>query len=234
LAALTPREFAERILIGKLRAKAVLVGDNFRFGSKQAGDTRMLTELGEELGFRTEVIEAVTTRGVVVSSSAIRHFLREGDVRRAQRLLGYPYSLSGEIVSGRGIGRKETVPTLNLNPAPFEAADRLIPAQGVYITETTDLSSDLSNPTGRTWPSVTNIGTRPTFDGGGVSIETYLLEPLEGATPTRIRLEFRARLRAEGKFPNPEALKAQILADVQRAQAYWRRAKRWVKPDLDA
>lgn len=230
LAALSPREFAEKVLVGKLQAKAVLVGDNFRFGAKQAGDTKMLTDLGEELGFRTEVIEAVTTRGVIVSSSAIRHFLREGDVRRAQRLLGYPYSLSGEIISGQGIGRKQTVPTLNLDPAPFEAADRLIPAQGVYVTETTDLSSE----GGRTWPSITNIGTRPTFDGAGVSIETYLLEALEGATPTRIRLEFRARLRAEEKFPNPEALKAQILADVRRAQAYWRRAKRWVKPDLDA
>lgn len=230
LAALSPREFAERVLIGKLKAKAVLVGDNFRFGARQAGDTRMLTELGEELGFRTEVIEAVTTRGVTVSSSAIRHFLRDGDVRRAHRLLGYPYSLSGEIVPGQGIGRKVTVPTLNLNPAPFEADDRLIPAQGVYVTETTDLTND----GGRTWPSITNIGTRPTFEGAGASIETYLLEPLEGATPTRIRLEFRARLRAEEKFPNPEALKAQIMADVQRAQAYWRRAKRWVKPDLDA
>lgn len=230
LAALSPREFAEQVLVGKLQAKAVLVGDNFRFGSKQAGDTRTLQALGEELGFRTELIEAVSTRGVSVSSSVIRQLLREGEVRRAQRLLGYPYSLSGEIIAGQGIGRKQTVPTLNLDPAPLEAAERLIPAQGVYITETTDLSTEA----GRTWPSVSNIGTRPTFDGAGVSIETYLLEPLEGATPTRIRLEFRARLRAEEKFPNPEALKAQILADVQRAQAYWRRAKRWVKPDLDA
>jgi riboflavin kinase/FMN adenylyltransferase len=230
LAALSPEEFATSVLMAKLRAKAVLVGDNFRFGAKQAGDTRVLRELGARLGFRTEVVESVTTRGVAVSSSAIRHMLREGDVRRAQRLLGYPYSLSGEIVSGQGIGHKQTVPTLNLDPTPLEAAERIIPAHGVYVTETTDLSMD----GGRTWPSITNIGTRPTFDGAGLSIETYLLEPLPGPSPTRIRLEFRARLRAERKFPNPEALKAQILADVQRAQAYWRRVSRWVKPDLDA
>jgi riboflavin kinase/FMN adenylyltransferase len=227
LAAMSPREFAEGVLVKRLRAKAVLVGENFRFGHKQSGDKETLRELGLELGFRVEIVEGVTTHGGVVSSSAIRKLLGEGDVSRAQRLLGYPYSLAGEIVSGQGIGRRQTVPTLNLDPAPLLAAERLIPAHGVYITETEDFS-------GRTWPSITNIGTRPTFNGEGMTIETFLLETLEGDAPTRIRLEFRARVRGEQKFPNPEALKAQILADAGRAKAYWRRVERWVRPNLDA
>ncbi|MDX2268642.1 MAG: bifunctional riboflavin kinase/FAD synthetase [Bryobacter sp.] len=232
LASLTPEEFARQILVGALRARAVLVGDNFRFGHKQSGNTTTLKSLGNQLGFRVEIIEAVSTYGSLVSSSAIRQLLAEGEVSRAQRLLGYPYSLAGEIVAGQGIGRRETVPTLNMDPAPLAAADRLIPAPGVYITETTDLSAQA--PEGRTWPSITNIGTRPTFNGESLSIETYLLEALEGASPTRMRVEFRQRVRAERKFPNPEALKAQIMADVARARAYWRRVARWVRPNLDA
>ncbi len=232
LASLGPREFAQRILADKLAAKAVLVGDNFRFGHKQSGDIALLRALGEELGFVTEIVEGVATHGTLVSSSAIRNLLREGDVARAHRLLGYAYSLSGAIIPGQGIGKVQTVPTLNLDPAPLLEEGRMLPAHGVYITETQDLTGN--HPGGAIWPSITNIGTRPTFGGDSLSMETYLLEPLTGDTPTQIRLEFRARIRAERKFPNPEELKQQILADVGRARAYWRRVSRWVRPSLDA
>jgi riboflavin kinase/FMN adenylyltransferase len=232
LAAFSAEDFVRRILVEKLRAGAVLVGDNFRFGHKQSGGIDTLRSLGDSLGFRVEIIEAVSTYGRTVSSSAIRNLLLEGDVAQARRLLGYPYSLSGEIVPGQGIGRRETVPTLNLNPEPLYAVDRLVPAAGVYITETTEIGGTPEEA--RTWPSITNIGVRPTFGGESLSIETYLLEPLTGASPSRIRLEFLRRVRAEQKFPNPEELKAQILSDVSRARAYWRRVGRWVRPTLDA
>jgi riboflavin kinase / FMN adenylyltransferase len=134
-------------------------------------------------------------------------------------LLERPYAVSGEIVRGFGIGSKQTVPTLNLRT---EA--QVLPARGVYITRTTDPAS------ARQWNSITNIGYRPTFGdtcGGDdtLSIETFLLDPLEGATPERIRLEFLRRVRDERKFESPEALKVQILRDVGRAKAYFRRVR---------
>jgi riboflavin kinase/FMN adenylyltransferase len=127
-------------------------------------------------------------------------------------MLGRPYSLSGAVVSGHGIGSRQTVPTLNLD-TPAE----LLPAHGVYITRTRDLDA------ARHWNSITNIGLRPTFAGDSLTIETFLLDPFDGHTPARIEVQFLRRVREERKFPSPEALKAQILSDVSRAQTYFRR-----------
>jgi riboflavin kinase/FMN adenylyltransferase len=210
LAQLSPEEFVKRILVDALGVKAATIGDNFRFGHKQAGDTKLLEELGQSFGFSTEVVPAVTIRGMAVSSSQIRRLIEAGDVSRACRLLERPYSIEGDVVHGHGIGSKQTVPTLNL-----ATRAEVLPAVGVYVTRTHEGE--------RSWPSVTNIGYRPTFGGSELSIETFLLAPLEGGTPQRIRIEFLRRLRDEKKFDSPEALKAQILRDVRRAQAYFRR-----------
>lgn len=211
VAQIAPEAFVRDVLVRSLDAKAVLVGDNFRFGHKHAGDTRLLRELGAELGFSVEVIPAVSLRGAVVSSSQIRRLVEGGDVSRACRMLQRPFALEGEIVHGHGIGAKQTVPTLNLSTAA-----QVMPATGVYITKTHD-------PAGHLWPSVTNVGFRPTFGGHELSVETFLLAPLEGPPPHRIRLDFLRRLRDEKKFSSPEELKAQILRDVHRAQEYFRR-----------
>ncbi len=216
LAKLTPEEFATRFLRDGLGAKCVIVGENFRFGCKQAGDTMTLKELGARLGFDVRLLETVRWRGRRVSSGEVRKLVASGEVGIAGRLLERTYSISGDIVQGHGIGSKQTVPTLNLRT---EA--QVIPARGVYITRTADLVG------ARKWNSITNIGYRPTFaDDEALSIETFLLDPLEGATPGRIRLEFLRRVRDERKFESPEALKAQILRDVGRAKAYFRRVKR--------
>lgn len=227
LAALSASEFLRRVLAGKLEAKAVLVGDNFRFGHKAAGNTGFLKEMAPKLGYEVEITEAVTTRGRVVSSTVIRELLAQGRAGLANRLLGYEFCLEGNVVSGYGIGHKQTVPTLNLDVKPLVAGERVIPRAGVYVTQTQDLND------GRTWPSITNIGYRPTFGGTELSIETYLLEALTGESPARIRVDFRAWIREERKFENPEELKAQILRDVGRAQAYWRRRARWTRPAQD-
>lgn len=211
LAQLTPEQFVSEILVDVLGAKAVLVGDNFRFGHKQAGDTGLLREIGARLGFAVEVIPAVTMRRTGVSSSGIRRLIEAGDVSRAGRMLQKPFALEGDVVHGHGIGSKQTVPTLNL-----ATAAELLPALGVYITRTRDRG-------GRKWPSVTNVGYRPTFGGTDLAVETFLLSPLEGETPHQIRVEFLRRLREEKKFESPAELKAQILRDVRRAQAYFRR-----------
>ncbi len=212
VARLTPEEFVERVVVGQLHARIVMVGDNFRFGHKQAGDIKTLTELGVRFEFQTHVVDAVRRRGRVVSSSEIRRLIEHGDVAMAGRLLERPYDLTGDVVSGHGIGSKETVPTLNLS-TPAE----VIPANGVYITRTRDVE------TGDLWNSITNVGTRPTFDGDSLTIETFLLSSFEGLTPGRISVEFFRRVRPEQKFESAGALKQQILRDVGRAQTFFRR-----------
>ena len=218
VAALTPEEFVGQLVVDRLGAKAVLVGENFRFGHQQAGNVQVLAALGQRLGFETEVVPIATCRGRLASSSGIREAIQAGRVALAARLLQHPYGIEGEVVKGHGVGAKQTVPTLNL------ATDaEVLPARGVYLTRTWDTMS------GRTWNSITNIGYRPTFgDTEELSIETFLLEPLEGAPPRRIRVEFLCRVRDERKFATPEALKAQILRDVRVAQNYFRRARSWV------
>jgi riboflavin kinase/FMN adenylyltransferase len=216
IARLEPEEFVSRIVARKLGARAVLVGHNFRFGHGQHGNTEVLRQLGERYGFCTEIVPAVRLRGQLVSSSAIRQWVEAGQVARAARLLERCYSLEGDVVPGHGIGSKRTVPTLNLAPTTD-----VWPARGVYITRT----HDLENP--RSWPSVTNIGVRPTFGGDDrPSIETFLLDSLKDPAPRRIRVEFLHRLRDERRFDSPEALKEQILRDVARTHTYFRRLAR--------
>jgi riboflavin kinase / FMN adenylyltransferase len=210
VAALTPEEFVREILVDKLGARAVLVGANFRFGKRAAGDAAMLEQLGERYSFETDILAPVIWRKRVISSSEIRRLIEAGDVSTACRMLGRPHSLQGAVVRGEGIGSKQTVPTLNL-----DTKAEVVPGNGVYVTRT--------RAGEREWPSITNIGYRPTFDGQHRTIETYLLSALDGPSPEEISVEFLRRVRDERKFESPEALKAQILRDVDRAQTYFRR-----------
>jgi riboflavin kinase/FMN adenylyltransferase len=217
VAHLTPEQFVERVLVRKLGVRAVVLGHDFCFGYKQAGNLRVLGELGRKYGFTTEEVKAVTVRGRLVSSTGLRQLIEAGRVSQAARLLERPYALEGDVVAGHGVGSKQTVPTLNL-----AANTEVLPATGVYVTRTHDLDDR------RAWPSVTNVGYRPTFgDSREISIETFLLEPLDGATPRHIRVEFLWRVRDERHFPDAQVLKQQILRDVGVAQAYFRRVKKW-------
>jgi riboflavin kinase/FMN adenylyltransferase len=220
LAALSPDEFVRQLLVERLDTRAVLVGENFCFGRNQSGNTAVLRALGEKLGFTVEIVDAVACRGRLVSSSAIRDLIRRGDVATAARYLKRPYALEGEVVSGRGVGSRQTVPTLNLaTPAA------VIPASGVYLTRTRDLGG------GRRWDSLTNVGYRPTFgESGELSIETYLLGDFSGDTPGRIAVEFLKRVREERRFGSPEELKARIGQDAAIATRFFRRLKEWVRP----
>ncbi len=218
VAHLTPEEFARDVLVKALGVRAALVGANFRFGHEHEGDTTRLEALGRMYGFSIEVIPTIGLRGRTISSSAIRRLIQEGAVALAARLLERPHFLEGAVVPGYGVGSKQTVPTLNLR-----TESEVLPAGGVYITRTFDAAG------GRHWPSVTNIGYRPTFEGAELTVETFLLAPLIGPDPERIRVEFLERLREERKFPDSASLKAQILRDVGRAMRYFRRAERWVR-----
>ena len=212
---LSAEQFVAEVLTARLSARAIVVGENFRFGRDHRGDTRLLVSLGERYGYRAEVVPGLRMRGRLVSSSEVRRMIEAGRVSLAARMLGRVYTLDGVVVPGRGIGSRQTVPTLNLAPAA-----EVLPAGGVYVTRTRE-------PGGaRSWPSVTNIGRRPTFGGGDLTIETFLLAPLDGQTPERISVGFLHRLRAERKFESPETLRAQVLRDAERARAWHRRALR--------
>jgi riboflavin kinase/FMN adenylyltransferase len=153
-----------------------------------------------------------------VSSSGIRALLRAGRVSLAARMLQHRYALDGVVVEGRGVGSRQTVPTLNLEPD-----GGLVPAAGVYVTRVYDLAG------GRRWNAITNIGYRPTFgESDKLTIETFLLDPFAGDTLGRIRVEFLWRVRDERKFDSPAALKQQILRDVHLTQRYFRRAAAWI------
>lgn len=218
IARLSPEEFVRQILVASLGAKIVVVGGNFRFGHKQSGDTKTLAALGLELGsaggFDVILENEFKCRGQIVSSSAIRKFIMAGEVGQAWRFLARPYSISGEVVHGRGVGSKVTVPTLNL-----KTSAEVLPRNGVYVTRT----RDHRRPLKRQWKSISNIGVRPTFENEAheLSIETFLLDPLEGETPGEIELEFLHRVRDERKFDSPEALKAQIFRDVKQANSFF-------------
>jgi riboflavin kinase/FMN adenylyltransferase len=216
LARLSPNEFVEQILVRDLHVKAVLVGENFRFGHKQAGDVKLLSELGSKHGFDVVIIPPVVYRGEVVSSTIIRREVAEGDVSHAARLLGRPFALTGEIVSGTGTGRKFTFPTLNL-----AVEQELLPARGVYVTR-----ACLEGET-RSHRSVTNIGFRPTFNGSSLSVETHLLDAQLSTAPKRMEVRFWKRLREEKKFNGPEELRAQIAADIAVANRFFSRLRRF-------
>jgi riboflavin kinase/FMN adenylyltransferase len=214
VAGMSPEAFAREILVDGLRTHAVFVGQNFHFGHRQAGTPETLAQLGGRLGFAAQFVEPVSYRGKVVSSSLIRQCLLDGQVSQAGRLLGRCFGIEGTVVTGHGIGTKQTVPTLNQQPQP----EQIVP-RGVYISQTFDLE------TGLRWTSITNCGIRPTFGGEALTVETFLLDALEGAKPRTIRVELRRFVREERRFADAESLKKQILKDVSRAQVYWRRVR---------
>jgi phosphoribosyl 1,2-cyclic phosphate phosphodiesterase len=215
LARLSPEQFVEQILVHGLHVRAVLVGENFRFGHKQAGDVALLRELGARHGFAVEIIPPVELEGEIVSSTAIRREIADGKVTHAARLLGRPFALTGEIVTGTGTGRRFTFPTLNLKPD-----QELLPARGVYVTRT------LLEGETKSRRSVTNVGMRPTFNGASLNVETHLLDFSGEVTAKHMEVRFWKRLREEKKFTGAEELRAQIARDIASARRFFTRLRR--------
>ncbi|MGH9692091.1 MAG: bifunctional riboflavin kinase/FAD synthetase [Candidatus Acidiferrales bacterium] len=210
LAKVEPRDFARKYLAETMRARKVLVGGNFRFGHRQQGDVKALEEFGRQWGFELEVVQPLAIDETVVSSTAIREALREGRVEDAARMLGKPFTLEGEIQTGTGQGRKLVVPTLNL-----KTEQETLPKLGVYATETA--------AGGGVYRSVTNVGKRPTFNGAGVTIESHLFNFNENWTSGRMEVRFLRRLRDEKNFSGPDALREQVLGDIEEAKAFFAR-----------
>jgi riboflavin kinase/FMN adenylyltransferase len=212
LAKVSAEDFVRRFLVDTMRVQAVLVGGNFRFGHKQAGDVTMLGELGQQWGFNIEIVPPVLDGGMVISSSAIRGAIREGQMEHARRMLGRPFALQGQIRPGTGQGRKLVVPTLNL-----ATVQEVLPKMGVYATEVVVEE--------KTCRAVTNVGVRPTFDGTRITIESHLFDFSEDLTSGHMEVRFRDRLRDERKFFGAAELKEQVLLDIEQAKEYFRVAK---------
>jgi riboflavin kinase/FMN adenylyltransferase len=208
LSLLSPEDFLQRILMERMHVAAILVGANFRFGHCGAGDVRLLAQFGKEHGFDVETISPVEIEGIVVSSTAVRNAIAEGRVDEAVPLLGHPFSLAGEIRPGAGRGRTILFPTLNMVPE-----QELLPKLGVYATE--------GVVRGNVFQSVTNVGTRPTFDGQGVTVESHLFGFDEQISGGAMEVRFHTRLRDERKFSGAEELRAQIARDILAAREYF-------------
>jgi len=211
LAHLSPLEFVRNILVQPLHTVAILVGPNFRFGYRQAGDVEILAELGRQEGFVVEMLPLLEVRGQKVSSTRVRELLVEGSVHVANRLLGRAFSAFGPIVAGMGVGHKHTVPTLNLAPV-----EEQLPKIGVYVSRT--------KVGGKLYDSVTNVGHKPTFgDNQRLTVETFLLDfPGGEILEPQMEIEFLYRLRDEIKFQNPAILKVQIQEDARRSLKFFR------------
>lgn len=212
---LSAYDFASELLRNGLRAVEVHEGDNFRFGHQAQAGMPELIELGRELGFTVVVHPVRMVRGMPVSSSQVRDRIAAGDMAGARALLGRVFAVRSTPAKGRGIGTRLTVPTVNL--APYS---ELLPANGVYVTrlQIGDQCFD----------AVTNAGNRPTFGEDSFAVESHILNfrPLDSAADTPLELSFLQRIRAEQRFPSPDALKAQILRDVAHAQRYFRLLRR--------
>lgn len=206
-----PETFVRTVLVEWLRVSEVWVGANFLFGRDRAGNFSLLRSLGARYGFRSEKIDPVRYKEFVVSSTRIRRLISEGRVDEAGALLGHPYAIDGVVVHGDGRGRTLGYPTANLT-----TDNELLPPNGVYAT-TVRLD-------GVIYPSVTNIGVRPTFgDHGTPVVETHLLGVEKELYGRSVGLGFVQRVRDERRFDSVDQLTAQITLDVQKTRTLFDR-----------
>ncbi len=204
-----PREFIQKIIVEKFNAKLVVVGFHYHFGYKGAGDISLLKRLGDESGFEVYVVEPIKVGDIIVSSSAIRTFLKNGDVEKAAIFMNRKYAIKGKVLKGKTLGRQIGFPTINLIPD----ATNILPSKGVYLTQTI-----IDN---HCYHSVTNIGTNPTVENERIKIETHLLDFNGDLYGKKVEVHFIKKLRNEVKFESVQSLTAQIALDVQYAKDYF-------------
>jgi riboflavin kinase/FMN adenylyltransferase len=211
---LGPDEFVRAVLVDRLHAAAVVVGETFRFGHRAAGNVALLGELGEKYEFTAEGVPLLAEGGVTISSTVIRELLAAGDVAAAARDLGRPHRIEGVVVRGQQRGRALGFPTANLETLPHTA----IPADGVYAGWLASLDSG-GGESGR-WAAAISVGANPTFDGSERIVEAYALDrddlDLYGA---HVGVDFAARLRGMVRFDSVDDLVVQMRRDVDAARA---------------
>jgi riboflavin kinase/FMN adenylyltransferase len=209
LSRLTAEDFAAELLAGRLKTREVVVGENFRFGRDRRGDVGLLYRLGERFGFGVTAVRPVKIDGQTVSSSLVRSRLREGSMEDACLLLGSPYEIEGVVVRDRSLGRTIGFPTANLS-----TSNEILPP-GVFITRAV---------LGRaSYPSLTNIGHRPTFGAHGLSVECHILSFRRKLYDRCLRIRFLKRIRDEVAFSSAEELRLRIITDIKEARVYFER-----------
>jgi riboflavin kinase/FMN adenylyltransferase len=206
-AALSAEDFVRRILVEGLKARYVLVGDDFRFGAKRAGDLALLKQMGAQFGFEAEALPTVAAAGQRASSTAVREALAAGDMALAAQLLGRPYSISGRVIGGDKLGREIGYPTANI-----QLKHNRPPIAGIFAVRVQGLDSP-------DWPGVASLGTRPTVHANGrPTLEVHLFNFDRSIYREHLRVEFLHKLRDEAKFDSLEALVAQIDKDAAQAR----------------
>ena len=209
-AAQSPERFIEDILVHGLQVKWLIVGDDFRFGAKRAGDFAMLQEAGRRFGFEVVSLPSVMHDEVRISSSAVRDALHEGDFTRAQELLGHPYAISGHVQHGRKLGRTIGFPTLNLKIMHKRPA-----ASGIFVVQVHGLAE-------QALPAVASIGVRPTVeDNGRVLLEVHVFDFSGDCYGKLVRVEFLKKLRDEEKYDDLETLTHAIDNDARAAREFF-------------
>lgn len=204
---LSSAEFVEDVLRSRLGAREAVVGRDFRFGRDRSGDVAGLRRLGRRSGVGVHVVPPAILDGRVVSSSAVRRFLLRGKVGDAARLLGRPYEIAGRVVRGQSRGRILGYPTANL-----ETANEILP-EGVFVSETV--------LGGRARPSLTSIGTNPTFGPHPLSVESLLLDFRGSFYGAEIAVRLLRKVRPTRRFPDADALTARIGKDIEEARAWF-------------
>jgi riboflavin kinase/FMN adenylyltransferase len=205
LSEVEPRDFVRDYLLGKIGAREVVIGHSVNFGHKRAGNASVMVELGRELGFDTAVVGPVKVGGTEVSSTKVRELISTGDLRGAAKLLGRYHFVHGLVVRGRERGRTIGFPTANI-----DNETECVPPDGVYATR-------LVLEDGA-FPSITNIGMRPTFNETTRSVEAHIFNFNRDIYGQRVKLELVEHIRGERKFENPEALRNQIALDLAKAR----------------
>lgn len=205
LCTMEPERFVQEILLQRLGCRALVCGCNYRFGHFARGTPELLHKMGERLGFAVCVVPPVLCLGQPVSSTRVRACVENGEMEQAAQLLGRSFSVSGTVVHGVRVGRMLGFPTVNLAPEP----GLVLPRRGVYAA--------LVRIDGERLCAVTNVGVRPTFGGGSVSIESHLLGFDREVYDRTAEVEFLRFLRPERAFASAQQLKEQIARDVQQA-----------------
>ena len=204
LSQVEPRDFIRDYLLGMIGAREVVIGHSVNFGHKRAGNAAVMVELGRELGFDTAVVGPVKVTGMEVSSTKIRELISSGDLRTTAKLLGRYHFLHGPVVHGRERGRTIGFPTANI-----DSETECMPPDGVYATRV--VLDDGA------FPSITNIGMRPTFNEAAGSVEAHIFDFNRDIYGQRVKLELIERIRGERKFENADALRNQIALDLAKA-----------------
>ncbi|HXZ97520.1 MAG TPA: bifunctional riboflavin kinase/FAD synthetase [Burkholderiales bacterium] len=207
---MTAQEFIERVVCGGLNAKWLLVGEDFRFGSKRAGDLALLQKAGQKLDFEVTVMPSIMLKGQRISSTMVRDALAEGDLERASELLGKPYSMSGRVVHGDKTGRRIGFPTANIKIKHARP-----PLGGIFAVEVSGISECPLK-------GVASLGVRPTImDNGAPVLEVHVFDFNREIYGQHVRVEFVHKLREEEKYPDLKTLTQQISLDVEKAKEYF-------------